>query len=148
MIFSIHILLQQRTIFKYDQIKQLGHCSNIISFRLFVQHNVSTVNVKDKNYKTFNKKALHFRGAVILTFIIILWYGAINVASKNYINYLILFQLRWSTNNNRRPNKITTILILFPHRRRHRQIMSTLLKVRYGWPKTIEKKILIIMGLF
>ena len=31
------------------------------------------------------------------------------------------------------------ILILFPQRRRRRQIMSTLLKVRYGWPKTIEK---------
>ena len=30
------------------------------------------------------------------------------------------------------------ILILFSYRRR-RQIMSTLLKVRYGWPKTIEK---------
>ena len=30
------------------------------------------------------------------------------------------------------------ILILFPYRRR-RQIMSTILKVRYGWPKTIEE---------
>ena len=38
------------------------------------------------------------------------------------------------------------ILILFSYRRR-RQIMSTILKVRYGWPKTIEK-ILIIMGFF
>ena len=38
---SMHILLQQRTIFKYDQIKQLGHCSNIISFRLFVQQCVN-----------------------------------------------------------------------------------------------------------